>query len=430
VPTEQEVVEQLTRFYRETDEAIPRQVDAWQPDLRRRQTSWRRQVLATAAVLALIAGVGLLVREARLFRQNAPATSPRHGPGAGMTFTQGSPVQPVGLLSPSDGWTAANEALHITHDGGKSWADITPPGAAGTCCAVFFLDRNNGWAGGAWSPDSRTLLIYRTRNAGASWSRIGVAGPSLTSGPCCPTLDFTDEQHGWLVYRDSTPDGAEVGVLLQTIDGGATWTQLPLLPAVPVRRAFIGDLAVHFVDTSRGWFVGTDSAGAERLYLTRDGGSHWSVQALPGVANDNPLYPGMPAALGRLMIEPITLQSGRVFADASTDGGVSWHVDPKFSVVLPPPGTVGAPSGYQAPTFVGHGVVALFVGPTLELNDGTGWKTIHPSGLVGQVDYVEFANARVGWALTYHNCGDTCGVTQFLLMKTTDGGQTWTDVRS
>lgn len=76
--TEQEVVEQLTRFYQTVDEAISERAPAWRPDGRptRRRQSWRMQLLATAALLALIIGVAILIRESRLLNPTAPAASP------------------------------------------------------------------------------------------------------------------------------------------------------------------------------------------------------------------------------------------------------------------------------------------------------------------------------------------------------------------
>jgi hypothetical protein len=74
--TEQEVIDELSHFYRENDARIVERPPVWQPAHERgAKPSWRMQLLATAAVLLLLLAVGLLVHEARLLNR-VPAKSP------------------------------------------------------------------------------------------------------------------------------------------------------------------------------------------------------------------------------------------------------------------------------------------------------------------------------------------------------------------
>jgi hypothetical protein len=128
-------------------------------------------------------------------------------------------------------------------------------------------------------------------------------------------------------------------------------------------------------------------------------------------------------------ILPITTSDGHVFVDVSNDGGLTWTLDPAMSSVFPENGRPAATVGMAAPSFVGNGVVALVVGPDLELNTGGGWKTITPAGAAGGIYDVQFANPLVGWALIAHQCQVACS-SQYELRKTIDGGRTWIAVGS
>jgi photosystem II stability/assembly factor-like uncharacterized protein len=434
--TEQEVEVQLTSFYRTMDETIEERAPAWRPGLSRLRggPSWRVQLMATAALLVLALGVGLLVREARLIKPTSPVSSPAPRAGSVHLVTLNNPVHPIGLLNEGQGWEVSGNALNMTSDGGRSWHDITPANSQGNCCTVFFIDPMRGWAGGAWSIASPTLKIFRTADGGTSWSLISEPGPTSFS-PCCPTLDFIDANHGWLIYNDSHALAVGTGFtgkLMQTSDGGAHWTALPDLPAVTAQRPFFADTSLHFIDSHTGWYVGWNDQITQHLYITHDGGQSWSEQRVPSPPAESAQsrYIAVPSFLGTNRgILPITTSDGHVFVDVSNDGGRTWTLDPAMSAVFPQNGRSLASVGMAAPSFVGNGVVALVVGPDLELNTGNGWKTITPAGAPGGIYAIQFANSRVGWALIGHQCQVVCS-SQYELMKTGDGGRTWTDVGS
>jgi photosystem II stability/assembly factor-like uncharacterized protein len=434
--TEQEVENQLTSFYRTMDETIEERAPAWRPGLSRLRSrpSWRVQLMATAALLVLAIGVGLLIREARLIKPTEPVTSPAPRAGSVHLVTLMNPVHPIGLLSEAQGWEVSGNSLNMTSTDGRSWHDITPANSQGNCCAVFFIDSMHGWAGGAWSTASPTLKIFRTADGGATWSQVGEPGPT-SSAPCCPTLDFVDANHGWLIYNDSQAFAVGTGFtgkLMQTSDGGAHWTALPDLPAVAAQRPFFADSSVQFIDSHTGWYVGWNEQITQHLYITHDGGQSWSEQrvSVPASEGAQSKYIAVPSFLSPTRgVLPITLADGRVMVDVSDDGGSTWKLDPAMSVVFPQNGRQLASIGRAAPTFVGNGVVALVVGRDLELNTGNGWTTITPAGAAGGIYDVQFANARVGWALIVHQCQVACS-SQYELMKTGDGGRTWTDVGS
>jgi len=77
---------------------------------------------------------------------------------------------------------------------------------------------------------------------------------------------FVDEQHGWVLSFDTAP------VIFRTVDGGATWTRLP----VPVKDGFY---RLHFLDARIGVALHYESETVQSVYRTTDAGDTWSQVA-------------------------------------------------------------------------------------------------------------------------------------------------------
>jgi len=77
-------------------------------------------------------------------------------------------------------------------------------------------------------------------------------------------MDFIDDQTGWFA-------GGR-GILMATTDGRATWTEIPQ----PKAFDFMG---IDFVNTLDGWATGWDNDQDQAVILqTTDGGYTWTVR--------------------------------------------------------------------------------------------------------------------------------------------------------
>lgn len=277
-----------------------------------------------------------------------------------------------GPLSENAGWLLADSALYLTRDGGQSWETLTPE--AGRLSAAFLLDAENGWlvALSLSEAGDPAYTLLRTRDGGRNWERW----PLALFVPGAPEafaenlhLHFLDSQTGWLVVKQATGANFSLGALFHTTDGGTTWTRRPSPLGEPVR----------FVTPASGWMAG-GVTGAE-LYRTVAGGAIWQpvsvgldeasrIQFLPPLF-ESPLTGALPA-----VVRDDT--GARLEWRTTNDGGETWR--PAQRRVLP------------------KGVQSL------------AWRT-----------------AQLGWALAAEGrCDSEACETVARLLRTTDGGATWT----
>lgn len=94
--------------------------------------------------------------------------------------------------------------LIATSDGGNNWTEVP---VKETCVSLFFLNDSSGWM---VTPKG----VWLTSESGRTWTKTK-APPGLLK------VWFLDMKHGYGVGLDKT--------LVETLDGGDTWTPLPIV---------------------------------------------------------------------------------------------------------------------------------------------------------------------------------------------------------
>lgn len=151
------------------------------------------------------------------------------------------------FTSPEDGalWVnlvpgppARAEAAYLTHDGGWAWAPIHLPGGRVPLQTPDFVNGQQGFviggrpANGVRPP--RDVRLYATIDGGLTWMPRS-ANPLLSQATpdFQGTLDFVTPEAGFASVISYNPFRSH---LLETSDGGATWTGVPARFAGPGLR--------------------------------------------------------------------------------------------------------------------------------------------------------------------------------------------------
>ena len=160
-------------------------------------------------------------------------------------------VRPSQVISPTHFFTRTTgyfviggeqSLLFWTTDSGGTWTPEVVP----TCCDVDFIDPNTGWAlGYTYSTDQSNADLWRTDDGGRHWRTehhaMNAQSPDEVRQHFVTrlySLDFASRKVGYLV-RESRPVSLLADVtaspsppsgssrLLTTVDGGATWSEVP-----------------------------------------------------------------------------------------------------------------------------------------------------------------------------------------------------------
>lgn len=280
-------------------------------------------------------------------------------------------LQAVSVVDADVVWVSGHGGSYArTTDGGATWTAAVVPGAD----SLQFRDVHAHDARTAWLLAAGTgelSRIYRTDDAGASWS-LQWTNPEPAGFYDC--LDFWDDQRG-VAYGDAV-DG-EIRILV-TDDGGRNWNRVRqggLPPALPGEGGYAASgLCVETGPDGLAW-IAAGNTTATRVFRTDDYGSSWRAVEVPVAAGEGA---GLTAvsmadplrgfAFGGILHAPEEHSRNVARTD---DGGQSWSALPPLSF----PGA--AYGGLVLPGTEGGGLVA--VGPggaAVSVDAGATWTTV------------------------------------------------------
>jgi photosystem II stability/assembly factor-like uncharacterized protein len=222
------------------------------------------------------------------------------------------------------------DGVYHSTDGGRTWAHVGL--AASSQIARVLLDPRDAKrivvaALGDPFRDSTERGIFRSTDAGRTWSKTLYAGPGtgasdLAMDPKNPDVLYAGM---WRFRRNAwhLSSGGEGDGIYKSADGGATWKRLAGngLPAGTTGRVA---LAVAPSDAKRVYALIESKDGL--LWRSDDAGASWKLTSSNTLINERPFY------YSRLIVDPHDadhLFSVSVLLAESTTGGKTWHVSGK-----------------------------------------------------------------------------------------------------
>ena len=342
------------------------------------------------------------------------------GPVLAQTHQGGSPALAfIQMIDAMTGWALTDQpdanALLLTPDGGIHWIDVTPLNSSGQRVSVDYvapLTSLIAWVVSYAGIDPEP--IFHTAD-GQTWR-------SATTPPLVGSVHFIDAQNGWRLSGVGAAGSMEADIYRST-DGGATWTKVASTTAGNESSGlpFAGDKGdVTFLNATTGWVTGTIIVpNWLYLYVTHDGGSSWRQQTLPlppqvtfpwDSSTVAPKFFGAQDGILPVFYRNRDTNAWLVAFYVTHDGGTTW-------TYTTPVSSTREEFGPWSFADVVHGWVAG--GDTLYVttDGGSHWTKIPPSRPFTKVNRIDFISPQIGWA-----------VTPASLLKTENGGRTWTPV--
>lgn len=288
--------------------------------------------------------------------------------------------------------------LRLTKDGGKTWQIIAPAAVNDEFECATMIDDRRGWA------VTHQGQVFTTDSGGAIWTRIS-ALPELT---CAGQIEFINDKDGWV---------RECLSVWRTRDGGITWQKMLSVSTPGVAGQPTG---MSLIDANT--VVVSGSGG--QIYLTKDGGETWKIQALfggKGVDYSDVWFVDQKHGwiTGRQVM--IAGESVRPLLFETIDGGESWKQLSVDHEILPSSVCFVDNEGWLAGSKrIVNGNSIRLEGMLLHTTDGgNSWEHVQLGPSEPFLTEVRFADKEHGWVIGR----DT-------LFRTDDSGKTWKRVLS
>jgi photosystem II stability/assembly factor-like uncharacterized protein len=378
---------------------------------------WQRRLSMIAAVLVAALVVSSLLFVLSRAHQRGVGTSAK--PAGGLQT-----MRALHMLDASTGWVLTEHTVLHTIDGGVHWKNVTPPGT--TLSQSSIADFPTASIASVATPkvDAATTRVMTTADGGQTWQQATLQMPSVRK------ISFIDAQHGWILAAVRPPGGAaEPVIVFRTTDGGKIWVNVAtalFADTTPAGRLPYGGQksGLHFLNASTGWVTGSVTLpNLAWLYVTHDGGSTWQQQALrmpSGVSS---------AKLSILSPTFFSVADGVlpvVFSHDTTDSAFATAIYVTHNAGNTWQSTVPVSAALRILAFADTQHWWGTDGTMLYRTDDGGkhWMQLSPSANFKNIAQLDFVSDTIGWAIS------TKAPASSTLLKTVDGGRTWTPISS
>ena len=297
------------------------------------------------------------------------------------------------FVSADRGWIVGEDGtIFYTEDGGLSWGNQIS-NTDRHLTDVFFVNDNVGYITG----EGNSHLVLKTTDGGLSWTDLSFGDSSNETN----TIFFLDENTGWIGGTNTSVQP----YIYRTDDGGLTWTEQDLPAVIADQTAAI--TGVVFADENVGYACVNSLYVQVPVLKTTDGGTTWDVIF---TSERDYHHIALRDAQSIAVVATSVLGSGADKLYVSTDGGVN------FSTYNQPVKNYAGGAVYRGDEIVVVSDQSIVMRSPA---NGAALEVINESPRLNAIAWQDALN---GWITS----GYVSGTAPFSL-RTTDGGNTWTD---
>ena len=236
-------------------------------------------------------------------------------------------IYDVAVSGSSDAWVLAGPCamgtcdirVLFSGDGGRTWSKRS----TGDLKQVSFGSAKDGWGvGNAFSIGSQQLEW--TADGGRTWQSRAV--PCPREAPTATDVSFVSAHRGWLLCTGEGSAGNEGRAILETADGGGTWSTVAEATAGPSSSGLTTSgypTGIFFLPDGHGWMWAERGVGIE---ATTDGGRSWRVAGTVPNGADTSMRSAwfLSDTAGFAVLMNGNAQASQLIE--TLDGGRTWHV--------------------------------------------------------------------------------------------------------
>lgn len=337
------------------------------------------------------------------------------------------------MINENLGFEIYSNDLMRTIDGGRTWSQINSPkltfGEFLNGVVIDFISPKTGWIAVGSSDEPNTIVLH-TDDGGENWDLN-----QLSNATGIISLDFIDEKQGWLF---TNTQGGSMGSsdveLYVTKDGGKHWSETMETKSdhkTPGSLPFAGHKSgISFKDSQNGWSTGGIGWSDDIwFYETNDGGHTWKPQDVPQLPKINKHYSYPNTSLPKFF----SSDKGNFLItycgenDEQTQVGFYSTIDNGKSWNLSTPITVSGPYDTDFSSFEEGWVVDE--NEIFSTKDaGKHWSKITPNVEFAGIKDLTLISPSVGFVTTFAPARNEYSKDSWKLYKTTDGGHNWFEV--
>ncbi len=271
------------------------------------------------------------------------------------------------------------------------------------------IDANTAWVSSYLKGPGAQGAVHKTVNGGVLWSNMTAVGMYTNSLSFCNIVAFTTSSVG-ITMGDPHSGNANEFEIWRTANAGASWT---IVPGANIPNPTAGEFGLVNIYTKWGtsnfWF-GTNKG---RIFRSTDAGLTWNAAVLPGTptASLNVNDIAFTTSLTGIAYVYNTSTIPSTFEEYVTnDGGVTWTkittIDPMLgrNDICAVPGTNIFVSTANTQTVTNTGL-------SYTKDNGVTWVSFGSNGI--PYLQVDFADAYSGWAGTFQSGLATGGIYKY-----------------
>jgi len=326
----------------------------------------------------------------------------------------------LSMKNTSIGWIVKDNKILRTEDGWKSYKDITPYKYKTNSSydemipsGVYFYDSNTAWVSLGSYKQEKKLTIYHTIDGGEHWNKTYLPVNEYWEYAGKQYISFINNKTGFILVTSDAACGMMSKSIYKTIDGGVSWKKLGDI----TNKIASYPTGITFNNSMDGWITSTYHGQNYILaFKTKDGGVNWKKDNLQLFPYHNKIrytdvYPPIffkdNKENGILPIKYVEDNARYIMPYITSDGGNTWNI----------------PKNFKNNKFLIYDFTnekkwwaidqekdKLY----LTQNSGENWKEISENKIFKNINYIQFVNKKVGFAIGYH-----------IFIKTVDGGKSW-----